>query len=579
MSSKDKNKLDMSLLFSSYQMDKKNEKAKAAKHINIVELLSDAGQYSYLALFSVELHFLYNNKWDKEFSEKCLKRLLKHLNSPQQVESMMFSILSGETLHEPAVYIDLIMEEPSIRDNPSILIKDCVLLAVEEGVYDARWRVLIRQFSEQIGINWDVVEEYEKSIVDCLTSIHREKTAEELKVDKSRERGQRFKRYAMIGLASVGGGALIGVTGGLAAPLIGAGIGSLIGGTAVFGALGATGTAIVASLFGAAGAGLTGYKMHRRVGEIEEFAFGYLSPACHDSDDDKSKINIVPIQQQLHITIAVSGWLKDDCEDNFTRPWLCLDSSNEQYYLRYESSYLLELGKAMDYFLSIAVSVATQQVLKYTVLSGLVSAIAWPSSILGLASVIDNPWGVCCRRSAQVGKQLAEVLLSREHGQRPVVLVGFSLGARVIYYCLREMSNRKGCEGIVQDAIMIGAPCGAHPDDWRKLTRVVAGRLVNGFCRTDWLLRFLYRTLSMPVGGVAGLQPIDLEDRRMQNIDLSSIVSGHSEYPDKICQILKQVGIKAKDKLCTSDSSLSLSQMELAEEEGSASCTQGSETH
>jgi len=97
----------------------------------------------------------------------------------------------------------------------------------------------------------------------------------------------------------------------------------------------------------------------------------------------------------------------------------------------------LEFGKAMEYFFSFAVSVAVQESLKYTVLSGLMAAIAWPAGILGLASVIDNPWGVCCRRSAQVGKQLAETLLTHSHGNRPVTLIGYSLGARVIYYCLR----------------------------------------------------------------------------------------------------------------------------------------------
>lgn len=70
-------------------------------------------------------------------------------------------------------------------------------------------------------------------------------------------------------------------------------------------------------------------------------------------------------------------------------------------------------------------------------LTGIISAITWPTSLLTLASVIDNPWGVCCRRSAQVGKQLAEVLIQRQHGKRPVTLIGFSLGARVIYYCLQ----------------------------------------------------------------------------------------------------------------------------------------------
>ncbi len=49
-----------------------------------------------------------------------------------------------------------------------------------------------------------------------------------------------------------------GVTGGLAAPLVAAGAGAVlgVGGAAVLGS--ATGIAIMASLFGAAGAGLTG---------------------------------------------------------------------------------------------------------------------------------------------------------------------------------------------------------------------------------------------------------------------------------------------------------------------------------
>ena len=38
-----------------------------------------------------------------------------------------------------------------------------------------------------------------------------------------------MKRYTMIGLATLGGGAVLGLTGGLAAPFIGAGLGTIIG--------------------------------------------------------------------------------------------------------------------------------------------------------------------------------------------------------------------------------------------------------------------------------------------------------------------------------------------------------------
>lgn len=46
--------------------------------------------------------------------------------------------------------------------------------------------------------------------------------------------------------------------------------------------------------------------------------------------------------------------------------------------------------------------------------TGIVTALTWPASLLAVASVIDNPWGVCLSRSAEVGKHLAQVLRSRQ---------------------------------------------------------------------------------------------------------------------------------------------------------------------
>lgn len=67
-------------------------------------------------------------------------------------------------------------------------------------------------------------------------------------------------------------------------------------------------------------------------------------------------------------------------------------------YIRYETRYLLELGNAVNYISNFAVSTAAQEALKHTVLSGIIAAVAWPASLMTLANIIDNPWGVCCRR-------------------------------------------------------------------------------------------------------------------------------------------------------------------------------------
>jgi hypothetical protein len=93
--------------------------------------------------------------------------------------------------------------------------------------------------------------------------------------------------------------------------------------------------------------------MKRRVGEIEEFEFCRLTEC----------------EEQLHIAIAVSGWLNGG-DDNFSMPWQCLQSSREQYFLRYESQYLIELGNAMDILVKAAMSSAVKEMLKHTVLRG-----------------------------------------------------------------------------------------------------------------------------------------------------------------------------------------------------------------
>jgi len=87
---------------------------------------------------------------------------------------------------------------------------------------------------------------------------------------------------------------------------------------------------------------------------------------------------------------------------------------------------------------------ALRRIIPSLISTGIITAIAWPSALISVAGVIDNPWHVCTQRASEAGKQLAEVLLAREQGNRPVTLVGFSLGARVIFSCLEEMSKRKG---------------------------------------------------------------------------------------------------------------------------------------
>ncbi|XP_034946233.1 transmembrane and coiled-coil domain-containing protein 4-like isoform X2 [Chelonus insularis] len=508
-----------------------NHKAGTSKNLSHAKLsISDSGVYSFLSICAICLPQLFPSEWNAEFNRNYIKKLCQYLGANKRIESVMLVFVEGNSSHECNPYIELLLQEKTFSQKAIVIIQHAVLFAVQNGEYDARQRVLARRLAELFKVPFDLIELYEHSLVNLLSKETECRTEEEKKETERRDKIRRIKRYASVGIATIAGGTLIGLTGGLAAPFIGVGVGTILGGASAAALTSTAGVAIIGSVFGVAGAGLTGYKMNKRVGQLEEFCFEPLS-----------KYSVT--DQQLHIAIAVTGWLNNEDSDSITKPWRFLAISREQYALRYETKYLIELGQALEYILSIAISFATQEALKYTVLSGLMSAIAWPTALLSMSSVIDNPWSVCCRRSSEVGKHLAHVLLSRQHGKRPVTLIGYSLGARVIFYCLRELSELGRSQGIIQDAIMLGAPVTNKQKQWEKCTKVVAGKIINGYCPSDWLLKFLYRTLSM-TSGVAGLMPIDCP--RVKNIDLGSVISGHIEYSNKLLEIIEFVGVKTR---------------------------------
>ncbi|XP_044138428.1 transmembrane and coiled-coil domain-containing protein 4 [Bufo gargarizans] len=491
--------------------------------------LSEPARFAYAGLCGLSLAQLYPEEGQREFCRKFVEDLVQWLDLCPSVIPAMEAFASGLGREGTDTFSQVLLEDSAIKTNPTIIIQDLVSFCLRDGYYDSRSRVLISHVSWLLRVPRETMELSEDSMMKSLKKYTEEPSESVQASRRKKESRKKMTRYLLIGLATVGGGTVIGLTGGLAAPLVAAGAATIIG-SAGAAALGSTaGIAIMASLFGAAGAGLTGYKMKKRVGAIEEFEFLPLTGGF-----------------QLHICIAITGWLSTGKYGSFAAPWQSLLHSTEQYCLAWESKYLRELGNALDTLLNGLVNIVAQEALKYTILSGIVTALTWPASLITVASVIDNPWGVCLSRSAEIGKHLAHILLRRQQGRRPVTLIGFSLGARVIYFCLQELAQEAGAEGIIEDVVLLGAPVEGDVKKWKLFTRVVAGRIINGYCRGDWLLSFVYRSSSVKLN-VAGLQPVDLDDRRMVNVDLSSVVNGHLDYMKQMDTILKAVGIKTKE--------------------------------
>eukprot|EP00891_Asterochloris_glomerata_P004920 jgi/Astpho2/4920/Aster-05848 len=118
--------------------------------------------------------------------------------------------------------------------------------------------------------------------------------------------------------------------------------------------------------------------------------------------------------------------------------------------------------------------------------------------------------------------------------RRPVTLVGYSMGARLIYHCLLELARFNG-RGIVESAILLGTTVTIIPERFQMARSVVAGRFVNGFSKQDWLLALLFRSTSGFIRPAAGICEVAVPG--IENVELE-MVTGHFDYARKMGEIL-----------------------------------------
>lgn len=168
------------------------------------------------------------------------------------------------------------------------------------------------------------------------------------------------------------------------------------------------------------------------------------------------------------------------------------------------------------------------------------AALQLPVVLTKLAYLIDNPWTVSLDRANSAGLILADSLIDRNLGTRPITFVGYSLGSRVIFSCLRELA-RKGAYGLVQNVYLFGSPIVAKKDEYLKARAVVAGRFVNGYARNDWILGYLFRLTSGGISRVAGLAPVEVIPG-LENVDVTELVPGHMAYRTAMPRLLREVG-------------------------------------
>lgn len=286
---------------------------------------------------------------------------------------------------------------------------------------------------------------------------------------------------------------------------------------------------------------MTGEMMDNLSREVEDFAFLPVHGRRKEFADD---IEAAADERRLRVTIGITGWLTE--KDEIVKPWRVLSTGSEVFALRWELETLMNLGNSINTMLSSAAwGYAQSQFIRNTVFAELMSSVMWPMGLVKVARVVDNPFTLAKSRADKAGEVLADALINKAQGERSVSLIGYSLGARVIYSCLTRLAQKKAF-GLVESAILIGAPTPSDIASWRILRSACTGRLINVYSENDRILAFLYRTSSIQYG-IAGLAPIKGLSG-IENVDVSETVSGHLRYRFLVGKILQKIGLQDIDK-------------------------------
>ncbi|ORY64368.1 uncharacterized protein BCR38DRAFT_343503 [Pseudomassariella vexata] len=426
------------------------------------------------------------------------------------------------------------------KEKRALILHSVLLMLLGLENYSTYSRILLLNLASSMHIPMHVLAADELRVANGLAQVIKGISAEEIAARRAEE-GKLARRYK-VPPASTTNITTFGVNGGLAAPLASLGIGTVFGGLG-FGAAAAAGllgtmaesTVVVGTLFGLYGARATGKMADSYAKDVQDFGL----PPLHGSlDKDYTDSKDVPAEdRRLRFVLCIAGWLAKP--EDIVKPWLSLKDQSEAYALRWEIDALMKMSHALStVFRSAAWTAAKKEIVGRTVFQCLEQNY-WPIDLLQFSKVIDNPWSVGMVRADKAGLTIADAIVNKIQGERGITLIGFSLGARIIYSCLMSLAEKR-IFGVVENVVLMGAPCPTDLRSWAAMKSVVTGRLVNVYSKNDYLLGFLSRS-SCYLYGVAGLSSVS-GIHGVENLNVSDTVTGHLQYQYHVGSILKSLG-------------------------------------
>jgi hypothetical protein len=244
----------------------------------------------------------------------AVSRSMNPLKSAEELALKIRCKLNQETALEQYCMLFLLCFQPVRATTKGNQNKKELAQIYQHVQFNARTSVIFRRLAFLLRIKLSTVAALEESAIDHwkqlqqgphasnAVSSNAASTTTTTTNNSKRDRRKGIIRGLKIGAAATGAGVLLGVTGGLAAPALAAGLAHIGLGAAAA----VTTTATVAAFLGAGGAGLAGYKMNRRTKGVKHFEFQRINMTI----DDQPGGGKPEEHNGMTVYICVSGYLR-----------------------------------------------------------------------------------------------------------------------------------------------------------------------------------------------------------------------------------------------------------------------------
>lgn len=236
-------------------------------------------------------------------------------------------------VHDPSEYSNAKTLDIDIRWT---VLCDLFLVLIADSVYDARSRSMLEEVGLHLGIPWLDICRFEKRVTDALelqNNAQQNWTEEEHM--ENRRKQSKNRRYMMVGLATIGGSLIIGLSGGILAPAIGAGLALGLSTFGIAGTAGVLGSAAATGII-ASGAVISGGTVAAR--------------ASLNRTQSVTTFEYRPLynNKRVNLILTISGWMNGK-EDDVRLPYSTVDPiMGDIYSVLWEPEMLQSTGKTMQ---------------------------------------------------------------------------------------------------------------------------------------------------------------------------------------------------------------------------------------